>query len=210
MYGWRSSSPFDLRRGARLGGTHPEARSLLVLVRNYHECRSPENLAGRIGRHYHMDDRVEGSEAWEQMKAYLDFLKREGVRAWHDPSVPARMSAARAGLVTYGKNCFAYARGFMQEASWIVIRPILLDAAVEPDEPSIRYGLPGLVPERLHGGVPHQGPLCAGEDEPEALHRLSLLLRRGHHPARVPRAHGNLDLRGATGANWSAPGTRPT
>jgi epoxyqueuosine reductase len=44
--------------------------------------------------------------------------------------------------VTYGKNCFAYARKSMMGASWLVSIPILVDAEIEPDEPSIDLGCP--------------------------------------------------------------------
>jgi epoxyqueuosine reductase len=52
------------------------------------------------------------------------------------------MSAARAGIVTYGKNCFVYARNSMRGASWLESVPLLLDVAVDPDEPSIELGCP--------------------------------------------------------------------
>ncbi len=166
MYGWRSSSPFDLRRGARLGETHPEARSLLVLIRNYHRYRFPASLTGRIGRLYQVDERMEKGSEHKRMENYLGFLKEEGVRAWIDPSVPARMSAARAGLVTYGKNCFAYARGFMQGASWMEIHPVLLDAAVEPDEPSIRYGCPSWCRNACMAACPTKAIYAPGRMNP--------------------------------------------
>jgi epoxyqueuosine reductase len=52
------------------------------------------------------------------------------------------MSAARAGLVTYGKNCFAFARKSMMGASWALIIPLLIDVEIAPDDPSIEVGCP--------------------------------------------------------------------
>jgi epoxyqueuosine reductase len=166
MYHWTRKGTFDLLSGARLGVTHPEARSLLVLVRNYHRYRFPPSLAGRIGRFYQVDERMEKGSEYKRMENYLAFLKEEGIRARIDPAVPARMSAARAGLVTYGKNCFAYARGFMQEASWMEIHPILLDAAVEPDEPSIRYGCPSWCRNACMAACPTKALYAPGKMNP--------------------------------------------
>jgi epoxyqueuosine reductase len=61
---------------------------------------------------------------------------------WFDEELPARMAAARAGIVTYGKNCFAYARKSMRGASWLESIPLVLEAELEPDEPSIELGCP--------------------------------------------------------------------
>ena len=72
----------------------------------------------------------------------MRFLKTQGIRVWFDEELPARMAAARAGIVTYGKNCFAYARKSMRGASWLESIPLVLDAELEPDEPSIELGCP--------------------------------------------------------------------
>ncbi len=41
MYGWTFTGTFDLRKAARFSEKYPWARSLLVLIRNYHKYRFP-------------------------------------------------------------------------------------------------------------------------------------------------------------------------
>ncbi len=142
MYGWVNQEAFSTLRGASLGGKHPWARSMVVLVRNYHKHQFPEQLLGRYGRCYQVDERKVRRGEYRRFKAFLDFVKAEGVRSLFDEEIPARMSAARAGIVTYGKNCFVFARRGMKKASWLESIPLLLDAGVEPDEPSIELACP--------------------------------------------------------------------
>ena len=142
MYDWLMTEQFNVKRGAFPRGKHPWARSLLVLIRNYHRRSFPPSLKGKIGRCYQVDERKEKGEEHRRIKDYLDFLIQEGIRVYFDGETPARMSAARAGVVTYGKNCFVYARKSMLGASWLESIPLLLDAEIEPDEPSVELGCP--------------------------------------------------------------------
>jgi len=142
MYGWVQTEKFNTRRGATVGGKHPWAKSLVVLIRNYHRRAFPPQMVGIIGRCYQVDERREHGEEHQKVVDFLRFLKAQGVRAWFDEELPARMSAARAGLANYGKNCFAYARNSMRGASWLESIPLLLDAELEPDEPSIELDCP--------------------------------------------------------------------
>lgn len=142
MYDWVTTEQFNLKRGASPGNKHPWSRSLLVLIRNYHRRRFPPSLTGKIGRCYQVDERKEKKEEYTKFRNYLDFLSREGIRVFFEQETPARMSAARAGVVTYGKNCFVYARKSMRGASWLESIPLLLDAEIEPDEPSVQLGCP--------------------------------------------------------------------
>lgn len=142
MYSWVMTERFDLRRGASPGKKHPWAKSILVLIRNYHRRRFPPQLIGRIGRCYQVDERKEKGEEHRRLIDLFHFLKEEGVRVYFDEEIPARMAAARAGLVTYGRNCFGFARRTMLGASWLESIPILLDTELPPDEPSIELGCP--------------------------------------------------------------------
>ncbi len=143
MYDWvLDIEGANLKRGALLSRSHPWAKSLVVLVLNYHKRAFPTQLTGKIGRIYLADDRQEMKDWYLNGMNFLSFLTEEGIRFHLDEEIPARMSAARAGVVTYGKNCFAYARKKMLGASWLVVIPILIDAEIEPDEPSIELGCP--------------------------------------------------------------------
>jgi len=142
MYGWTLGDDFNLLRGADVKAKHPWTKSMIVLVRNYHKLGFPPQLVGRIGRCYQVDERKEKGIEHQRLMDYFALLKSENIRYRSDGEIPARMAAARAGVSTYGKNCFAYARKSMLGASWMISIPIVLDADIEPDEPAIEIGCP--------------------------------------------------------------------
>jgi epoxyqueuosine reductase len=142
MYSWVQTEQFNMLRGASPGEKYDWARSLVVLIRNYHHRAFPPQMVGIIGRCYQVDERKEHGAEHQKIVDFIKFLKDQGVRVWFDEELPARMSAARAGTVIYGKNCFAYARNSMRGASWLESIPFILDADLEPDKPSIELGCP--------------------------------------------------------------------
>ena len=142
MYGWVQNERFNVLRGAAFSEKHPWARSLIVLIRNYHRRAFPPQLLGKIGRCYQVDERKEKGAEYQRVIDFFAFLKSEGIRVWFEEELPARMSAARAGIVSYGKNCFAYAKNSIRGASWLESIPLILDAEIEPDEASIELGCP--------------------------------------------------------------------
>ena len=143
MYDWvLETEGVDLKGGARISQTYPWAKSVMVIILNYHKRRFPPQLIGKIGRFYLADDRQIQRDWYVNAMSFLSFLSEEGIRFQLGEDIPARMSAARAGIATYGKNCFAYARRTMLGASWLVSVPMLLDVEIEPDEPSIELGCP--------------------------------------------------------------------
>lgn len=142
MYRWVMREDLNILRGASVRGKYPWARSILVLIQNYHQRSFPPQLVGKIGRCYQVDERKERGEGHQRLMDYFAFLKSEEVRYESDGEIPARMAAARSGVTTYGKNCFAYARRSMRGASWLMSIPLVLDAEIEPDEPSLELGCP--------------------------------------------------------------------
>ena len=142
MYQWVTDMGANLQQGAALSKNHPWAVSMVVLILNYYKKQFPAPLVGKYGRVYLVDDRIEQRDWFLSITGFLGFLDEQGLRFHLSEEIPARMSAARAGLVTYGKNCFAYARKTMKGASWLASIPILLDAKIEPDEPSVELGCP--------------------------------------------------------------------
>lgn len=142
MYSWLNTDSFSTLRGAKPAEKHPWARSILVLIRNYHRRSFPRELLGRFGRCYLVDERKIKGEEYARFKALLEFLKEKGIGALYDEEIPARMAAARSGVVRYGKNCFAFAGRSMGRSSWLEIIPVVMDLEVEPDEPTLELGCP--------------------------------------------------------------------
>lgn len=142
MYKWVNREDFSTLRGARPSRKYPWARSMVVLIRNYHKRAFPEELLGRFGRCYLVDERKRPAEEQQRFKKFLEFLRSNGIRAIYDSEIPARMSAVRSGVATYGRNCFVFAARTMKGASWLEIIPLVLDAELDPDEPSFEVGCP--------------------------------------------------------------------
>lgn len=166
MYSGLTSDTFNLRRGADIPRKHPWAKSIVVLIRNYHQCQFPHELIGRIGRAYQVDDRKEKKDKYRQLLSYFDFLKTKGIRFIFDPELPARMAAAQAGITNYGKNCFAYANKVLRGTSWIEIIPILVDIDVEPDETSLYYGCPDWCRNACMAACPTKAIYAPGKMNP--------------------------------------------
>jgi len=58
----------------------------------------------------------------------LDFLSKNRVEVAPQITVPERLTAARAGIITYGRNSFAYADGI---GSFIMLTSFVVDAELE-------------------------------------------------------------------------------
>ena len=67
------------------------------------------------------------------VKDFADWLRNKGMKV-RKGGVPDRLVAYKAGLVSVGKNSFAYAGRY---GSWINIITYLVDAEIEPDVPAV-------------------------------------------------------------------------
>ncbi len=190
MYDWILNEKFSTRRGAGLAEKHPWARSVLVLIRNYHKRAFPPELIGKIGRCYQVDERIEKREEHHRVRAYFDFLKKEGIHFLFDLETPARMAAARAGVVSYGKNCFAYSARAMRGSSWIEIIPLLLDAELEPDQPSVRYGCPKWCRNACMAACPTKAIYAPGKMNPKRCVAYNTYYSNGITPAELREPMG--------------------
>jgi len=142
MYSWVNSDYFSTLRGASPGTKHPWARSLIVLVRNYYQRLFPQDLIGLYGRCYLVDERMVRGEEHAKLKTFIDFVRGEGIRIHYDEEVPARMAASMAGVSSYGKNSFVFCNDAMKGSSWLESVPLVLDADLDPDEPSLEVRCP--------------------------------------------------------------------
>lgn len=119
----------------------PTAKSIVVVVYDYSKEAFPDELIGKIGRLYQARcyiaprHRISGAR-WQLME---NFLTSNGCKVTMSRGIPKRLSAARSGIITYGKNTFAFADGI---GSFIMVDTFVVDAELEYDEPTMRVECP--------------------------------------------------------------------
>jgi epoxyqueuosine reductase len=121
----------------------PSAKSIISTVYDYGAQGFPPELVGRFGRLYQSRSynaprhRIHGA----RRLLFKEFLESKGMQMMFGPdlNVPERLAAARAGVVTYGRNNFAYTK---DAGSFIVMLAFVVDAELEYDEPTIEAPCP--------------------------------------------------------------------
>lgn len=141
MYAWYIEGAFQPLTGAEPKNTMPSARSIIAVVYDGSKESFPEKLVGKIGRLYQSRcylaprHRINGA----RRQLMREFLENNGCEVAQRLVVPERLSAARAGIVTYGKNTFAFADGI---GSFILMTAFVVDAELEYDEPTLGENCP--------------------------------------------------------------------
>ena len=141
MYTWFVEGPRQPLRGAEPRSLMPAARSIISLVYDYGRTAFPEKLVGTIGRLYLArcynapPQRIHGA----RRRLMQEFLEKRGCEIGLNVVIPERMTAARAGIATYGRNTFAYAG---DSGSFIVLTSFVVDAELEIDSPTMEIGCP--------------------------------------------------------------------
>jgi epoxyqueuosine reductase len=141
MYSWFIEGPRQLLKGADPKSLMPTAKSIVVVAQDFFKKSFPEGLVGKIGRLYQAraytapPHRLNGA----RRQLLKEFLERKGLQVLADPVIPARVSAARAGVATFGRNTFAFAEGI---GSFIVISTFLIDKELECDNPTMEVKCP--------------------------------------------------------------------
>jgi epoxyqueuosine reductase len=77
-----------------------------------------------------------------KVKAIRKFLRDGGIDSKIPFNLPHRLSAARAGLGTFGKNCLFYARRAAGGSSFVFPIALVIDHEFAADEPSVSIGCP--------------------------------------------------------------------
>jgi len=141
MYDWYIESTFQPIQGAEPKSIMPSAKSIVVVVYDGSKEAFPEKLVGKIGRLYqsrcYLTPRHRINGARRQLMR--EFLEKNGCEVAQRLVVPERLSAARAGIVTYGKNTFALADGI---GSFILMIAFVVDAELNYDEPTVEVKCP--------------------------------------------------------------------
>jgi len=141
-YGWAEALGLGL-----LAGTDPRnilsgAKSIIVVLESYFEESFPLQMERHFGRCYLDDDRVTKDRLALKIKSLRKFLQANGIDSRVPFNLPHRLSAARAGLGTFGKNCLFYARRAASGSSFVFPLALVIDREFPADEPSVTVGCP--------------------------------------------------------------------
>lgn len=128
--------------GARPRKFFPNGKSIICTAYGYGDIVFPEELSkyvsyGYLSRAYNP---LKNSSCGIRVEAFKDFLKSLGCNIYEgEIHIPARIASARAGIITYGKNNFAYTDEF---GSFIILYAFLIDMELEYDEPTVECKCP--------------------------------------------------------------------
>jgi len=141
MYTWYLEGARQPLKGAQPRSIMPSAKSIISLVYDYHKESFPEPLLGKIARLYQArcynapEHRINGA----RRKLMLDFLSKNGIEVAPQITVPEKLTAARAGIITYGRNSFAFADGI---GSFVMLTSFVVDAELECADSTLQIKCP--------------------------------------------------------------------
>lgn len=141
-YGWAETVGLGLVAGTDPKNILAGAKSIIVVLESYFEESFPPQLERHFGRCYLDDDRVTKDGMALKIKALRNFLRDNGIDSKVPFNLPHRLSAARAGLGTFGKNCLFYARRAAGESSFVFPIALVVDCEFPADEPTVSIGCP--------------------------------------------------------------------
>lgn len=117
--------------------TFPEAKSIIVFVQDCLKHSYPDEITGKVGRHYQSTGGTSNQQLERTRQRLLkEFLESRGCRAGSDDPFlqpPPRLAGARSGVTSFGKNCFAFSPG---SGSFIMLRTVVIDKELEYDAPT--------------------------------------------------------------------------
>lgn len=141
-YAWTASVGMDLAAGTDPENILPGAKSIIVVLELYFRQAFPKSMERYFGRCYLDDDRVIRDGLAQKITAFKTYLRKGGLQVKIPPHLPHRLSAARAGLGTFGKNCLLYANRVARKSSFVLPIAFVVDGEFEPDSPTVEMGCP--------------------------------------------------------------------
>ncbi|AFQ42464.1 epoxyqueuosine reductase [Desulfosporosinus meridiei] len=141
MYSFYIKGAYRPLLGAEPRSLMPKAKSIITTVYDYSQKNFPKELTEKVGRVYQArcynapPERINGARP-QLMK---NFLRQLGCEVGEKISLPERLVAAKAGIVNYGRNNFAYAEGI---GSFIYLTSFVVDKELDYDSPSFVVGCP--------------------------------------------------------------------
>jgi epoxyqueuosine reductase len=140
-YVWYIESPRRPLVGAVPRNIMPSAKSVVSVAYDYSKESFPEKLVGKIGRIYQgrcynaPEHRINGA----RFRLMQDFLAKNGCELGQGVVLPERLTAANAGITTYGKNNFAFTK---ETGSFILLSCFVVDKELDYDEPTMEIPCP--------------------------------------------------------------------
>lgn len=141
-YAWTKAAGLDLMAGTDPQKALPGAKSIIVLIEAYFRQANPRGMEPHFGRCYLDDDRVTKDGLSRRLKSFRHFLGHHGIQTAVPFDLPHRLSAARAGLGDFGKNCLFYSHKAARKSSWVLPLAVVVDAAFTPGTPTLEVGCP--------------------------------------------------------------------
>jgi len=141
-YAWACEKGIDLKKGLNPKNILHDAKSIIVLIDVYFKESFPTELEGHFGRVYLDDDRMTKGQLYNRIKAFRGYLRENHIESRAPFNIPHRLTAARAGLGTFGKNNFFYSNKVARKSSWITPIPLIVNHEFAPDSPTIEVGCP--------------------------------------------------------------------
>ncbi|MGE5454873.1 MAG: epoxyqueuosine reductase [Methylocystaceae bacterium] len=165
-YEWAEARGLNLMEGVSPLALYPEAKSMIVVLENYHQYSFPTTLLGKFGRCYLDDDRVTKDGLAVKIKALRSFLRDHGIDSKVPAYIPHRLAAARAGVGNFGKNNLLYATRTARQSSWVLPVVLLVNQEFAPDTPHITMGCPEWCRNVCIAACPTRALTGAGKIDP--------------------------------------------
>ena len=115
-----------------------EAKSIIVCIRRYSKYKMPKGLDRLVAKNYLFDGRIPYSPEYRDKAEFEMFLASGGINVINF-QIPARWSAALAGLGKFGRNNFIYDP---EHGSYHYIYAFVVDKVLEYDETPDSFLLP--------------------------------------------------------------------
>jgi epoxyqueuosine reductase len=107
-YAWALGGRLNLLKGIDPKQLYSDAKSIIVLMGIYFAPAFPTEMETKFGRYYLYDDRVIKKGLFLQVGNFRRYLSENGIHSELSFHLSDRLSAARAGLGNFGKNCLLY------------------------------------------------------------------------------------------------------
>ena len=132
----------DLRSAAHPKKFYPEGKAIICATFGYSQYAYPTELTECIARAYLSRAYVPQleSQAGVRVSEFRRYIKSLGINIYDgDYEIPERAACARAGIITYGKNNFAYTK---EDGSFNILYTFLVDKELDAVEENPRCECP--------------------------------------------------------------------